>query len=83
MSSENYAASGIEKMIRRRVTRELWDYGIIWVSETTLLTHSSEGKIEGAVPLTQVIRETSDISEYLDFGFYEKIWFKDNTRVSL
>ena len=59
-------------MIRRRVTRDLWDYGIIWVSETTLLTHSSEGKLEGAVPLTQV-RETSDIYEYLGFGFCEQI----------
>ena len=48
--------------IRRRVPRELWDYGIRWVSENTSLTHSSSGKLEGAVPLTEVIGETSDIS---------------------
>ena len=69
-------------MIRRRVPREMWDYGIIWVSETTPLTRSSAGKLEGAVPLTEVTGETSDISEYLDFGFYEQIWFKDNAGVS-
>ena len=69
-------------IIRRRVPREMWDYGIIWVSETTSLTHSSAGKLEGAVPLTEVTGETSDISEYLDFGFYEQIWFKDNAGVS-
>ena len=40
------------------------------------------GKLEGEVPLTELTRETSDISEYLDFGFYEQIWFKDNAGVS-
>ena len=66
-------------MIRRRVTQELWDYSIIWVSEKTLLTHSSAGKLEVAIPLTEVTGETSDIYEYLDFGFISKILFKDNT----
>ena len=65
-------------MIRRRVPQELWDYSIRWVSETTSIIHSSEGEIEGAVPLTKVTRETSDISEYLYFGSYEKILFKEN-----
>ena len=69
--------------IRRRVPRELWDYGIRWVSETTSLTHSSEWKLEGVVPLTEVTVYTSDISEYLYFRFYEQIWFKDNAWVSL
>ena len=52
------------------------------MSETTSLTHSLTGKLEEAVPLAEVTGETSDISEYLDFGFYEKIWFKDNAGVS-
>ena len=69
-------------MIKRRVPRDMWDYGIIWVSETTSLTYSSAGKTEGEVPLTEVTGETSDISEYLSFGFYEQIWFKDNAGVS-
>ena len=70
------------KMTRRRVPRELWDYVIIWVSETTSLTHSSAGKLQGAVPLTEVTGDKFDISEYLDFGFYEQIRFKDNAGVS-
>ena len=69
-------------MIGRHVPRELGNYGIRWVSETTSLTHSSAGKLKGVVPLTEVTGDISDISEYLDFGFYEKIWFKDNTGVS-
>ena len=53
-----------------------------WVLETTSLIHSSAWKLEGAVLLTEVTGGTSDISEYLDFGFYERIWFKDNAGVS-
>ena len=69
-------------MIRRRVPRELWDYGLRWVSETSSLTHSSAGSIEGSVPITQVTGETADISEYLDFGFYKQVWWKDNAGLS-
>ena len=69
-------------MVRRRVPRDLWGYGIRWVSETTSLTHSSSGKLEGAIPITQVAGETADISEYIDFGFYEQVWFKDNAGAS-
>ena len=32
-------------IIRRRVPRDMWEYGIRWVSETTPLTHSSAGKL--------------------------------------
>ena len=32
----------------------------------------------GSIPLAQVTGETPDISEYLDFGFYDKVWFKEN-----
>ena len=69
-------------MVRRRVPRELWDYGMRWVSETSSLAHSSAGSIEGSIPVTQVTGETGDISEYLDFGFYEQVWWKDNAGVS-
>ena len=66
-------------MIRQRVPRQFWDYGIKWVSEISSLTHSSAGVISGGnIPLTQVTGETADISEYLDFGFYDEVWFKDN-----
>ena len=65
-------------MIRKRIPRELWDYGLRWVSETMSLTHTSAGTLNGHIPLTQVTGETADISEYLDFGFYDEVWFKDN-----
>ena len=43
------------------------------------ITHSNKGSSNGVIPLEQVTNETPDISEYLDFGFYDKLWYKDNT----
>ena len=69
-------------MIKQRVPEELWDYGIRWVSETSSLTHSYAGSMEGHIPLTQVTGEIADISEYLDFSFYDRVWWKDNAGLS-
>ena len=65
-------------MIAKRVPEEFWDYGLTWVSEISSLTFSSAGSITGGVPIEAVTGDTIDISEYLDFGFYNKVWFKDN-----
>jgi Mg2+ and Co2+ transporter CorA len=34
-----------------------------------------------AAPIEQINGETPDLSEYLDFGFYDWVWYKDNTGV--
>ena len=65
-------------MVRRRVPRPLWDYGMVWCSEIISLTHSSAGLMTSGVPREYITGETEDISEYLDFGFYEKVWYKEN-----
>ena len=70
-------------MMKRRVPKRLWDYGIVWVCETMSLTaNSSSFALEGRTPIEQITGETPDISEYLDFGFYEDwVWYKDNAGV--
>ena len=65
-------------MIRKRCPRELWDYGFRWVTEVMSLTFSTAGSLSGNIPITGVTGETHDISEYLDFGFYDTVWYKDN-----
>jgi len=70
-------------MIRKRVPRRLWDYGMRWVTDVMNLTHTSArdiaaGDFDGGIPLSRVTGETADISEYLDFGFYDQVWYKDN-----
>ena len=65
-------------IVRRRVPKQLWDYGVVWCSEIMSLTHSAAGRINGCIPLENFTGETPDITEYLDFGFYDHVWYKDN-----
>ena len=65
-------------MVRKQVPTRLWDYGMRWVTDIMSLTYTSSGDINGCVPLSRVTGETPDISEYLDFGFYDRVWYKDN-----
>ncbi len=67
-------------MIRKRVPEDFWDYGLKWISETSSLTYSSAGTrgLGGHIPLAEVTGLTPDISEYLDYGFYDPVYFADN-----
>ena len=42
-------------MVRKRVPRQLWDYGVVWCSEVMALTHSAAATLEGGIPLEVVI----------------------------
>jgi hypothetical protein len=65
-------------MIRKRVPQKLWDYGVRWTSHIMQRTSSEAGGLRGNSPLQEVTGETIDISEYLDFGFYDHVWYKEN-----
>ena len=70
-------------MVRKRVPKRLWDYGMSWCSEIMSMTHSSAGNFnQSGIPREGVTGETEDISEYLDFGFYDEVWYKDNGGLS-
>ena len=69
------------QMTKRRVPKRLWDYGMVWVCEVMSLTANSSFQLEGRTPLEQLTGETPDISEYLDFSFYDCVWYKDNAGV--
>jgi hypothetical protein len=66
------------QMVKRKVPKRLWDYGIVWACEIMSLTSNSSFSLDGRTPMEQVTGETPDISEYLDFGFYDWVWYKDN-----
>ena len=69
-------------MIRKRVPRKFWDYGVRWVAETMQCTLTKAGGLEGRCPIEPVSGETADILEYLDFGFYDWCWYHDNSGLS-
>jgi hypothetical protein len=58
-------------MVKRKVPKRLWDYGMVWACEVMLLTSNSSFSLDGIKPMEQLTGETPDISEYLDFGFYD------------
>ena len=68
-------------MMKKKVPPRLWDYGIVWTCETANLTVSSSRYADGRTPLEIITGETPDISEYLDFGFYD--WARYTTNAGL
>ena len=34
--------------------------------------------MDDGVPLENITGKTEDISDYLDFGFYDRVWFQEN-----
>ena len=75
MEPERYNKSRVEGVIReirkrwwrvmtkKYVPKRLWDYGLRWVGRTGL---------------EKVTGETPEIFEYIDFGFYDPCWYKEN-----
>ena len=70
------------QMVKRKVPKRLWDYGIVWACEIISLTSNSAFSLDGRTPMEQITGETPDISEYLDFSFYDWVWYKDNAGLS-
>jgi hypothetical protein len=65
-------------MLKKKVPPRLWDYGFVWVCETENLCANFSKYAEGRTPLEIITGETPDISEYLDFEFYDWVTFRSN-----
>ena len=65
-------------MTKKHVPKRLWDYGLRWVVEIMQRTASDAGMLHGRTGLEKVTGETPEISEYIDFGFYDPCWYKEN-----
>jgi hypothetical protein len=83
-------AEGVIREIRKRwyryvfrtnCPRRLWNYGIPHVCAIMRMTASFAGRLQGRTPIEQLMGETPDISEYLDFGFYDLVWFKPDAGI--
>ena len=66
-------------MLKKKVPKQLWDYGIKWVCEVMQRTASTSGDLFRRTALEQLTGETPQISECLDFTFYKWCWYNDNT----
>ena len=54
----------------------LWDYRLKYAAEIMNVAASNSGNLNGRNLLELISGETPEISEYLDFGFYERVWFR-------
>ena len=60
---------------RRSIPKRLWDYGLSHVAEIMSRTVRSGSD---RTPYEIVTGETPDISEFIDFTFYDWIWYLNN-----
>ena len=59
---------------RRKVPRRLWDYALVHLTRISNLTAKGDDR---RTPWEEVTGDTPDISEYLDFEFYDWVWYWD------
>ena len=84
--NENPAEGTIREIKRRfytimrsaKVPARLWDYLIVWICETSNLSVSSTKYAGGRTPIEIITGDTPDISEYLDFSFYDWVSYRAN-----
>jgi hypothetical protein len=61
-------------MTKKEVPKRLWDFGLVYESE--LLCHMACGS-DRRTGYEEVTGRTPDISEWLDFKFYDLVWWLD------
>ena len=66
---------------KMNIPDRLWGYGITWICKTGNVTASSSRYADGRTPLEYITGETSDITEYLDFKFYDWVMYKSNAGI--
>jgi hypothetical protein len=62
------------KMTAKAIPKRLWDFGLVHQAE--LISRMARGK-NGRTGYEEVIGETPDISEWIDFDMYDLIWYHD------
>ena len=60
------------QMAKKSVPRRLWDFGL--VHEAELLSRLSRGR-DGRTGYEEVFGQTPSIAEYVDFEFYDLVWW--------
>jgi hypothetical protein len=88
-SNQNYAAEREigklkkrwrNRMLKRKVPPRLWDYGLI--NETNILNRIPCGQ-QLRTRIEIVTCETPDILEWIDFEFYDRVWYCDQKKIEI
>ena len=69
-------------IFRTNCPKALWNYGLPHTASIMQVTATNAAGLNGSTPLGVLTGETPDISQYLDFGWYDWVWFKENAGLS-
>ncbi len=67
-------------MRKNRVPARLWDYGLVYIAEIQSLLARGPDQRPG---IEKVMGQTIDISEWLDFDFYDRVWYWDQAKTDI
>ncbi len=88
-SNQNYAAEREigelkkrwrNRMLKRKVPPRLWDYGLIY--ESNILNMIPRGQ-QQCTGIEMVTGETPDVSKWIDFEFYDRVWYYDQKMIEI
>ena len=65
-------------MVKRGVPKRLWDYGLVWATETGNMTVNGSVSSHGQPPEQLITGEVPEISPYLEFDFYDWVEYREN-----
>ena len=68
------------RMLKRKVPKRLWDYGLVY--ESSILNFVPRGN-NARSGFEIVTGQTGDISEWIDFEFYDLVWFYDQKKMDM
>ena len=66
-----------QRMQDRKIPTRLWDYGLVY--EAGLLSRVARGH-DGRSGIERLTGETPDISEWIDFEFFDMVWYHTNQK---
>ena len=68
-------------MLRSKAPPRLWDFGL--KNESSILNRIPRGSQQRTTGIEIVTGETPDISEWVDFEFYDRVWFYDQKKMEM
>jgi hypothetical protein len=68
------------RMQSSQVPSHLWDYGLVYIAEIQSLLARGVDQRPG---IERITGNTIDISEWLDFDFFERVWYWDQKKMDM
>ena len=68
------------RMREAQIPSRLWDYGLVYIAEVQSLLARGPLQRSG---LELISGQTPDISEWLDFDFYDRVWYWDQKKMDM